>query len=84
MGLTDDQVQEIERRAANGWLSRAPLDPTGAGDLSIGRMPQMRAARRIQERSTQQARADIAALVQERSDLLRQIATLEASLRAGR
>jgi multidrug resistance efflux pump len=84
MGLSDDQVQEIERRAANGWLSRASIDSTAVGEHSIGRMPQMRAARLIQERSTQQARADIAVLIQERSQLLKQIAKLETALRNAR
>jgi hypothetical protein len=27
MGLTDEQVQAIAQRGANGWLSRQPLDP---------------------------------------------------------
>ena len=81
MGLTDDQVQEIELRAANGWLSRSPLDPGAVKDFPLGRMSQGRAARLIQERSTLQARDDIAALIQERNELLTQIRSLKASLR---
>lgn len=66
MSLTDDEIQEIAQRAANGWLSRTPLDPH---NVSVGRMPQGRAARMIQERSMQQARADIAVLIEERREL---------------
>ena len=67
MGLTDEQVKAIAQRAANGWLSRKALDP--AQDFSVGRMSQGRAARLIQERSTQQAKADIAVLIQEHREL---------------
>ena len=67
MGLTDEQVQAIAQRAANGWLTRQALDP--AHDLPVGRMSQGRAARLIQERSMQHARSDIAVLIQERREL---------------
>jgi hypothetical protein len=65
--LTDEQVAEIAQRGANGWLGLNAAGP--AHDISIGRMSQGRAARMIQERSTQQARADIEALIKERSEL---------------
>jgi hypothetical protein len=64
--LTDDQVDEIAKRAANGWLG---LNAAGPHDISVGRMRQGRAARMIQERSTQQARTDIEALIKERGEL---------------
>jgi hypothetical protein len=67
VSVTDDQVEEIAQRAVNGWLSRKPLGP--AHDFPVGRMSQGRAARQIQERSMREARADIAALIQDRREL---------------
>ncbi len=71
--MTDDQVDEIVKRAANGWLGLNAVD--SPDDISIGRMSQGRAARMIQERSTRQARADIEALIKERRELRSAIKT---------